>query len=93
MTRYENLQAASGSSPFLRAFLQTDKVRDDAAKRGWADGVERRLRVVSSQIDPRPIVLGYAMIIARRFLAMALLIFNIGAWIRFLPRLPIESST
>jgi hypothetical protein len=59
--RYENSQAASSSSPFLRAFLQTDRVWDDAAKKEWADDVERRLREVRSQIDPRPLVLGYAI--------------------------------
>ena len=59
MTRYGNLPTPSGSSPFLRAFLQTDRVWDDAAKREWADDAERRLREVTAQIDPRPLVLGY----------------------------------
>jgi hypothetical protein len=36
-------------------------VWDDAAKREWADDVERRLREVRSQIDPWPIVAGYAI--------------------------------
>jgi hypothetical protein len=36
-------------------------VWDDAAKKEWADDVERRLREVRSQIDPRPRVLGYAI--------------------------------
>jgi hypothetical protein len=36
-------------------------VWDDAAKKEWADDVERRLREVRSQIDPRPLVLGYAI--------------------------------
>jgi hypothetical protein len=61
MTRCDNSQTPSGSSPFLRAFLETDRVWDDAAKREWADDVERRLREVKSQIDPRPLVLGYAI--------------------------------
>ncbi len=45
-------------NPFLKAFLETDRVWDDAAKTEWADDVERRLRDVTAQIDPRPIVLG-----------------------------------
>ena len=61
MTRYENLPTPSESSPFLKAFLQTDRVWDDVAKKEWADDVERRLREVRSQFDPRPLVLGYAM--------------------------------
>jgi hypothetical protein len=48
-------------SPFLKAFLKTDRVWDDDAKREWTDDVERRLREVRSQIDPRPLVLGYAL--------------------------------
>jgi hypothetical protein len=61
MMRDENLQAASSCSPFLRAFLQTDRVWDDAAKTEWADDVERRLHEVRSQIDPGPLVLGYTI--------------------------------
>ena len=61
MVRYENSQTPSGSSPFLKAFLKTDRVWDDAAKTEWADDVERRLREVRSQIDPRPLLLGYAI--------------------------------
>ena len=48
-------------SPFLKAFLKTDRVWDDAAKTEWADDVERRLCGVRSQIDPGPLVLGYAI--------------------------------
>ena len=59
MVRYKNSQTPSGSSPFLKAFLKTDRVWDDAAKTEWADDVERRLREVRSQIDPRPLLLGY----------------------------------
>jgi hypothetical protein len=36
-------------------------VGDDAAKKEWADDVERRLREVRSQIDPGPLVLGYTI--------------------------------
>jgi hypothetical protein len=61
MMRYGNLQTRSGSSTFLKALLKTGRVWDDAAKREWADDVERQLREVISQIDPRPLVLGYAI--------------------------------
>jgi hypothetical protein len=61
MMRYENLQAASGSSPFLKAFPKTDRVWDDTAQTEWADDVERRLRAVTAQIDPRPILRGYTI--------------------------------
>jgi len=46
-------------SLFLKVFLQTDRVSDDASKKEWADDVERLLREVRSQIDPGPIVLGH----------------------------------
>lgn len=59
--RFENLPTPSASSPFLRAFLKTGRVWDDDAKKEWADDVEWRLREVMSQIDPRPLVLGYAI--------------------------------
>ncbi len=48
-------------SPFLRAFLKTDRAWDDVAKTEWADDVERRLYEVRARIDPRPILLGYAI--------------------------------
>lgn len=48
-------------SPFLNAFLKTDRVWDDAAKKEWADDVERRLREVTSGLDPRPMAFGYAI--------------------------------
>jgi hypothetical protein len=48
-------------SPFLKAFLETDKAWDDAAKKEWANDVERRLREVTSVIDPGPRVFGYAI--------------------------------
>ena len=57
----EGSQNPSDSSPYLKAFLKTDRVWDDAAKTEWADDVERRLREVRSQIDPGPLVLGYAI--------------------------------
>ncbi|MGA8672276.1 MAG: hypothetical protein WB679_20530 [Terracidiphilus sp.] len=61
MTRFENLPTPSNSSPFLKAFLKTDRVWDRAAKREWADDVERRLREVTADIDPGPRVFGYAI--------------------------------
>jgi hypothetical protein len=48
-------------SPFLSAFLKTNRAWDAAAKKEWTDDVERRLREVRSQIDPWPIVAGYAI--------------------------------
>ena len=59
--RYENLQTPNGSSPFLKTFLKTDRVWDDAAQTEWADDVERRLRAVTAQIVPRPILRGYSI--------------------------------
>lgn len=59
MTHFENLPTPSDSSPLLKAFLKTGRVWDDAAKTEWAEDVERRLREVRSQIDPRPLLLGY----------------------------------
>jgi hypothetical protein len=64
MMHCENLQIPRKSSPFLKVFLRTDRVWDEAAKGEWADDVERRLREVRSQIDPRPRLLGYTV---RRF--------------------------
>ena len=61
MTRYEHSRAASGYSPFLAAFLRTDRVWDETAKKEWADDVERRLRDVKARIDPRPQILGYSV--------------------------------
>lgn len=58
---FENLQTASGSGPFLEAFLKADRVWDKAAKTEWADDVELRLREVAAQIDPNPTVLGYTI--------------------------------
>jgi hypothetical protein len=58
---FENSQTPSSSSPFLNAFLKTDRVWDDASMKEWADDVERRLREVRSQIDPGPLVLGYSI--------------------------------
>lgn len=46
---------------FLKAFLKTDRVWDDAAKTEWADDVQRRLREVRSRINPGPLVLGYTI--------------------------------
>lgn len=54
--RNENSQIHSSSSPFLRAFQETDRVWDEAAKKEWADDVERRLNEVTSQIDPGPML-------------------------------------
>ena len=59
MMRYKNSRTPSSFSPFLKAFLATDRIWDEAAKTGWADDVERR--EVRSQIDPRPLLFGYAI--------------------------------
>ena len=48
-------------NPFLNAFLKTNRVWNGAAKREWADDVERRLREVTSDIDPGPRAFGYAI--------------------------------
>ncbi len=48
-------------SSIPKAFLKTDRVWDDAAKKEWADDVERRLREVTSGLDPRPMAFGYAI--------------------------------
>ena len=48
-------------SPFLNAFVTTDRVWDDAAKTEWADDIGRRLRKVVKHIHPRPRVLGYVI--------------------------------
>ncbi len=58
-------------SPFLKAFLKTDRVWDDAAKKEWADDVERRLREVRLQIDPRPMVHGYVIYRFQNSVAMS----------------------
>ena len=57
-------------SPFLKAFLETERVWDDAAKTEWADDVERRLYEVRAQIDSRPRLLGYAIQRARNCIAI-----------------------
>ena len=59
--RCKNSEYKSNSSPFLKAFLKTGRVWDDAAKKEWADDVERRLREVTVRIDPKLIQLGYTI--------------------------------
>ena len=61
MTHHANSVNPGRCSPFLKAFLKTGRVWDDAAMREWADDVERRLREVRSQIAPGPLVLGYTI--------------------------------
>src|SRR5664279_1982123 len=61
MMRCENSEYKSSSSPFLQAFLKTDRVWDDAAQTEWADDVERRLREVMARIVPELIQLGYTV--------------------------------
>lgn len=57
--RYENSRTPRSSIQILKAFLQTDRVWDEATKREWADDVDLRLIEVISQIEPRPTLLSY----------------------------------
>ena len=59
--RKKPLDTDSRCSPFLKAFLRTDRVWDDTAKRDWADDVERRLLEVTRHIDTMPLLLGYTI--------------------------------
>jgi hypothetical protein len=48
-------------SRFLKAFLKTNRVCDDAVKAEWADDVERRLREVIAKIGTKTITFGYTI--------------------------------
>jgi len=48
-------------SRFLKAFLKTNRVCDDAVKAVWADDVERRLREVIAKIGTKTITFGYTI--------------------------------
>ncbi len=47
--------------PFLRRVEKANRVLDQATQNEWMDDAERRLRVVISQINPRPAIRGYSV--------------------------------